>query len=229
MKLKLLLFTANLMVCAYARAQETIQLTDKLTPQVTLVYHVLKADPQVYQGLFQAFYKRKTPVASGSYERGKRTGTWHFFNKNGKLLEHFDYSHNTLLYEAPDDSAARFKYLVDDTLKKADQTTKPVKVGGRYFGYLPYLNLFKLPNNYSDYNDASTRVYLELLVSPAGRLADYRIHLILPQYGERILSVNTSQLSDDDKAFAPATINGADVACRIFILCFLNANGRLSL
>jgi hypothetical protein len=64
-------------------------------------------------------------------------------------MQTYDYSTGRLFYEAPEDSTSHMRYLVDKVLKEGDKVTKPIKVGGRYYGYLPYLNLFMLPKEYT--------------------------------------------------------------------------------
>jgi hypothetical protein len=226
MKPKYLLpvFLILLHVSAFAQEATTL-LEDKLSPEVSVKYHVLNTNHSVLQGLYQAFYKKNIPVASGAYEQNKKTGTWHFFDKTGKLVQHFDYTKHLLIYEAPDDSTSGVKYIVDENFTAKDTVTKPIRIGGRFFGYLPYLNLFRLPKDLYDFayvagSNAAT-VYMELLVSPAGRLADYRVHIISPLYGEKVLAVKIDQLSDDDKTFYPATLNGRQIASRIVVICAL--------
>lgn len=231
MRPKLLLFCFALLSSACSFAQEIVPASVELSPDVTANYHVLKSDNKTLEGLFQAFYKKKTAIASGTYDHGKRTGVWHFFDQKSKLLQHFDYQHYALTYEAPDDSASNFKYILDAEFTKTDTVTKPIRVGGRYFGYLPYLNLFRLPKDMivTDPTVSWPSVYIELLVSPAGRLADYRVHIFSGVYGERVLAVNINQLSDDDKLFVPATVNGKDVMSRIVVKCNLTGSRRLTL
>lgn len=215
-------------------AQDTGPLIeDKITPDVTVKYHTLKTDRRVLDGMYQAFYKKKTVIASGAYSQGKPLGTWHFFNKAGKPVQQYNYTTQTLRYEAPDDSASAFKYVVDHEFTAKDIITKPIKIGGRYFGYLPYLNLFRLPQDFYDANPGFSNyglsAYIELLVSPVGRLADFRVHITSPVLGERVLAVKIDRLSDADKTFFPATINGEEIPCRIAITCKLNNSGRLEL
>ncbi|GAB2686906.1 hypothetical protein GCM10027037_06210 [Mucilaginibacter koreensis] len=229
MSFKYLLSTLFLLcsICAYAQ-EATTQVEDKITPEVSIKYHVLSANKKVMQGLYQAFYKKNTPVASGLYEHNEKAGTWHFFDKTGKLMQHYNYTKHLLTYEAPDDSTSGIKYVVDEDFKQSDTITKPIRIGGRYFGYLPYLNLFRLPKDLYDFAYVSgygePTVYLEFLISPAGRLADYRVHIKSYVYGEKVLAVKIDQLSDDDKSFYPATLNGREISCRILLSCKLKGS-----
>lgn len=206
-------------------AQETVELAEKLTKKITVVYHVLQTDPQVKHGLYQARHDKNMALVSGLYNNNKRIGLWHFFDYQGNLMQNFNYDKNLLLYEAPDDQSVLFTYMFDKPIKATDTLTKPIKVGGRYFGYINYMRLFKIPKDYSEETYRSAMV--ELLISPGGHLADYTIHL--PSYNNPLdLNFNIDLLSDEDKTFIPATLNGQPVSARISIRCTIDNSGNLT-
>ena len=70
------------------------------------------------------------------------------------VIENFDYdTEYMLLYEKPDDSVSQqqIRYsllMIAITDRDTDYVTKPIKPGGRYYGYLPYLKLFKLSDDF---------------------------------------------------------------------------------
>jgi hypothetical protein len=203
-------------------AQEIIERKARLTNLVIEKYQaVIKTDREVKQGLYQAFYNKKIIIASGKYTNDKRTGMWHFYNTSKTLVENFNYDTNRLLYEAPEDTTSNIRYVVDDKLNDTDRVTKPIRPGGRYYGYVPYLRQFKLPDDMGDIDRRTITVILELLVSPGGRLADYKIHVNGLNY-QQIIPVNINRLSDEDKMFVPASLNYQPISSRIFIECYIN-------
>ena len=189
---------------------------------------MLKSDKQTRQGLYQALYNRKTAIAHGYYEKEKKTGIWHFYNKKGVLIENYNYDTNTLLYEAPEDSTSNIFYVIDNKLNDTDIITKPIKPGGRYYGYLPYLKNFRLPNDLYDINRLSFSGVIELLISPGGRLADFKVHIKSAAY-DKVINMNVEAVDEEDKTFYPATLNKVPISSRIFINCFLTADGRLKI
>ena len=210
------------------RAQDTVKKKNRLTPSVVETFFVLKSDKETKQGLYQAVYRGEVPLASGRYFNNKRVGKWHFYDLNGILLENFDYDRNTILYEKADNvlSQVQIQYSFDNKITDSDRITKPIKPGGRIFGYIPYMQVFKLSN---DYIGTDTRLFtaiLEILVSPGGRLADFKVH-IKSDDSERITTFSPELLSDEDKVFVPATINGEPVISRIFVKCRLTDTGEL--
>jgi hypothetical protein len=196
-----------------ANAQETIEKTQKLIDGNKEAYHVLKANPQVKQGMYRVRHKNKI-VVSGMYDQNKRTGMWHYFDSKGNLLQNYNFDNHQLNYEAPD-SISNFRYIYDQNIKPTDRVTKPVRIGGRYYGYFPYINLFKSMESSMDIRNLRSVIF-EFLVSPGGNLADYKIYLnyLITQ---KILSADITHLSPDDKCFLPATINYEPVSSRIRI------------
>jgi hypothetical protein len=210
-------------------AQETTEIKRKLSENVTEVFTVLKTDINMRQGPYKALYKKKQTVATGTYDKDKKAGLWTFTNPKGVVLQTYDYTHNRLFYEALEDTTSHLRYFVDKELKEGDKVTKPVKVGGRYYGYLPYLSLFSLPNGYKEIDRDQISATVVLLISPLGRLADYKVSLIAIGQREPFKTVNMNiKLPDPaDIIFTPATLNGDPIASRIVIRCYLTYGGHL--
>jgi hypothetical protein len=220
-------FLLTLISLSNCFAQEIIKRTRKITPNVTEKYTaVIGTDREIKQGLYQALYNKKIPIASGNYTDDKRTGTWQFFNKRGQPIQRYNYDTNTLQLETREEENSNISYDFDAVVNNNDRLTKPIKPGGRYYGYLPYLKCFELPR---DMHEADLDVYyvaMELLISPGGRLAEFKFHIKTPwdDNFDWVLNVNPNRLFDDDKKFIPATLNGEPVSALIMINCFINNN-----
>jgi hypothetical protein len=222
-------FIVALLFITHCFAQQLVERKGRLTTMVTEKFQtVIEKSKQVKQGLYHAFYNKNTVIASGNYTDDKRTGVWHFFNQGGKLSENFNYDTQKLTYEAPEDTTSNIRYVIDNKINGGDHVTKPVRLGGRYFGYVPYLRLFKLPADMVDVNPAEFIVVLELLISPGGRLADYRIHIKSASY-ERVLSIGTDLLSEEDRQFLPAGFNNQPISSTIFIQCYIDKYGGIDM
>jgi len=225
-----ILFFASLFLTLNVLAQETTQRKLRLTDNVTEVLTVLKNDKNIRQGLYQALYKRKTPVATGMFENDKKAGVWRFFDPKGQVMQVYNYTSQTLNFEAKEDTSSNLRYFVDKLLDSGSVVTKPIKIGGRYFGYIPYLQLFKLPKDLSDINRGLFSAIVELLVSPGGRLADYKVHINGATYAgvfERVINMNTHLPNPDDMVFTPATLNSEPISCRIMIKAYITDDGHL--
>lgn len=215
-----------MLVISSTYAQDTVLVTQKLPNKLTEFFYALKSNPDIKQGLYQVRYKN-IAIVSGLYTNNKRSGIWHFFNRQGQILQNYNYDKNELLNETREQPGDGFKYIFDKDFTRDDIVTKPVKIGGRYYGYLPYLNIFKMPKDLN-VNHEAINAYIELLISPGGRLADYTIHLSSSWYDfDRTLNVNLDLLNDADKQFIPATINKEAVACRIIVQCNVDGSNKL--
>ncbi|MFC0517129.1 hypothetical protein ACFFGT_23165 [Mucilaginibacter angelicae] len=207
-------------------APETVVIKHRLTDSVVERFNVLKSNKGIRQGLYQALYQKNYALASGYYENDKKTGVWHFFDNRGHLVQNFDYRTNQVTYEAPEDTTSNLHYIVDVQLNDTARVTKPIKIGGRFFGYLPYLNLFKLPPDLMNLNPNVSFGMIELLVSPLGRLASFKVHVYSGNY-EKAFNMSIDVPDPADKIFIPATVNDEPVACRIVMKCAFRNDGGL--
>lgn len=223
------LFLSLLFAASCCNAQDTREITTRLTNSVKEIYHVMKTDKNVMHGLYQAVYKERQPVATGLYNHDKRSGIWRFYDAAGQPMQTYDYDTNTVTFEAKEDTTSNFRYLLDKTLGPADKAHKPVITGGRYFGYLNYLKLFKLPAEYESHPEVTlneVKTTLELLVSPGGRLADIKVN-INNGAEDHYIRLKADLLPPEDKVFTPATLNGEPVACRIIIRVYITEDGGI--
>lgn len=210
-------------------AQEIIEKKNKLNDDVTEKFQVLKDNQQVKNGHYEAIYRHRVPVAQGNYSNNQKTGTWRFYNQKGKLMQVYDYDSRTLKYEAKELAAtSNFFYSIDKEIADTDKITKPLKIGGRYYGYLPYLGLYQPPFNPYEYGTGGCIAIVELLISPLGRLAEYKVRTAcsLMQYDQTI-ALSVGLFKEEDKQFIPATYNGEPILSRIIIRCRLNQDGTL--
>lgn len=222
----IVLLIISLFFITTAFAQETVERSHKIDASITEKLNVLKSDKSTRHGLYQAVYKKDVAIASGQFNNDIKTGIWHFYDLKGRLLQNYDYTKKELLYEAPEDTTSNLRYFVDKVLADTDRTTKPVKAGGRYYGYLPYLKLFKLPASLMNINRDVSIAVIELLVSPGGRLAYFKVTIYSGNYS-KTFNMKIDALNEEDKVFIPATVNGETIGCRILMKCYINDDGSL--
>jgi hypothetical protein len=228
-KLLLFIFSFCFLHSISCSAQETVLKKDKLNNRIIEKFQVLKDNENIKQGPYAAFYRRKTPIAMGTYSKGKKTGLWRFYDAKGQLMQVYNYDDGSLKYEAREyTGVSDFWYVVDKVLSDTDKVTKPIKVGGRYYGYLPYLGAYKIPFSPFEYGTEGCVAVVELLISPLGRLAEFKVRSAcsLLQYDQTI-TISTSLFKEEDKQFIPATYNGVPILSRIFIRCRVTLDGGL--
>ena len=147
---------------------------------------------------------------------------------SGNLNERYNYDKKQFTYEAPLYAGADLSYMFDDTLKKGDRLTRPLKIGGIYYGFIPYLSIFKLPFDTMDIETDSFGAVVELLISPLGRLAEYKVRVSSAYYQyDRTFTMDLGLFSEEDRTFVPATLNGKPVMSTILIKCYVSSKGEL--
>jgi hypothetical protein len=209
-------------------AQDTANKRNWLTSSVIERYKIIKPDEKTRVGPYKAYYKRHTLIADGFYTKGKKTGVWTFYDDEGKLSEKFDYDKTEFLFEAPLDTSTDVQYVFDAKVQPTDRLTRPLKAGGIYYGFIPFINVFRLPFDTEGINVDYFDAVVELLVSPGGRLADYKVHLISKAYNyNQTINLSTSLFAEEDKQFGPATLNRQPILARVFIHCSVNLDGTL--
>jgi hypothetical protein len=223
---RFLLFFTAITLTTNCFAQEIVEKKAKLTDNVSQIYKVLASNKYTKQGLYQALFKKKTVVATGMFENDKKTGVWRFYDQKGQAMQIYDYTKKQLLFEAREDTSSSLRYFVDKKLDSTSTVTKPLKVGGRYYGYLPYLNLFTVPKDLRDVNYDLFSAVVELLISPYGRLADYKVHLSAVNF-KRTINMNINLPNEEDMIFIPATLNGEPISSRVVIQCYVTNSGHL--
>jgi len=174
------------------------------------------------QGQYTAFLDKKL-LAVGNYHQNKKIGTWTFFDKKNQPCQRYNYDTKTLMFEAPEDGSAGIRYVVDDSLTTNYTFSRPVRLGGRYYGFLNYVNLIRLPEDLRNLSNEDFKATIELLVSPGGRLAEFkfRVHRAYSatDVNDIVLNLNLKLINEEDKIFIPAKLNDNPVNIRIIIPC----------
>lgn len=209
-------------------AQVTQKKDEKLVQDVREEYSVLADSPSVKHGLYQAIYKKKTAIASGRYNRGKRVGIWHFYSKKGILLQNYDYDKHAILFSSAVDTMRAVRYIIDDEIKPGDAIAAPVKPGSVYFGYMAYVKQIAIPPDLGVIDYSILTGVVELLVSPGGRLADFKIRVVSPNgFINKVADMPLDSLTEEEKVFLPASKNGNSVGMTVIITCNFDSRGRI--
>jgi hypothetical protein len=216
------------LACCFGQ-EELIEKKNRLNDNVTETFHVQKANEQIKDGAYEAFYRRKTPIAIGNYTKGKKTGVWRFYDPKGTLMQVYNYDLGAIEFEAIElKNASDFFYTIDKEVTDSDKVTKPLKAGGRYYGYLSYLGLYKIPFDPYYYGTYGCIAAVELVISPLGRLADYKVRCACdPLEYDQTISMDLRLFKEEDRKFIPATYNGEAVVSRILIKCRVNIDGSI--
>lgn len=211
-----------------AFAQDTVLIKNRLTDSVVERFYVLKSNKDIKNGAYQAIFKRRKIVALGMYRNNEKVGIWQYFNKDGVLVQKFDFDSYKFTYELYLKNK-NINFLFDDTAKTTDKFTRPLKIGGEYYGFIPYLNSFKLPFETFEMETKLFDAYIELLISPLGRLVWYKTYIDSIYYGyHQTFNLDINLFSEEDRNYLPATKNGNPILSRIIIKCLINDDAGLN-
>jgi hypothetical protein len=197
------------LLCTFAMgayAQDTVKKSNNLG-DLNEQYMVLKSDKNVKQGSYKLFADKKM-VASGNYDKGKRTGTWSFYT-NDELTQQYDYTANKIVTDIPD---RNITCEIDDATA-GDAVKKAVKVGG--------YSSIKLMAAIAKFDDAGggsgpSLVTHVLSVDANGKLTSWSAS-VKNADGVNIVHPPYTDLPDEVAQFIPATLNGQKVACIITV------------
>ena len=66
------------------------------------VYDVLKSNWKIKDGSYTVINDAGFAVVKGHYTEGKKSGIWSYYDNNGKLVQQFDFEHDSLVAQAND-------------------------------------------------------------------------------------------------------------------------------
>jgi hypothetical protein len=219
--IKYSLLTLLLFILTFvARAQEeTVARTSRDRVNITEKFNVLKSDKKTKQGLYQAYYdapySKTTLAASGMYDRGKKVGVWHYYGRDGSIVQHYDFTQNKLLYTIPDTVT---KCTFDANITATDTLTRPVKIGEGY-GYFDFMVArYDGPNKDMQQNGHATYILTHnLSVDTNGMLTNYQLIITADNF-KQVYNIKSDALFEDDLLFVPATLNHKPIASTLSLV-----------
>jgi len=188
--------------------QETVKKSRLLGPGIKEQFYVLKSDKNVKNGAYEAAMKNQN-IALGNYLDNKRIGHWTFFNDQGKLIQHYNYSTKKLLYNDTSD-IKNLGYTLTDSLKDGDIITYPIKIGGYHYGLQPLTNAYKdFVKNAHLYFHQPDHLDIEdiFTISADGKMIKHEVSFL---YNESIktYTVKNNRLNEYNTDFIPGSLNG---------------------
>ncbi|MEH0154414.1 energy transducer TonB [Limibacter armeniacum] len=110
-----------LLITTFSSAQKIKKVSVKDESGLKETYSVLKSDPSVRHGE----YKKATNylLVKGQYSHGERSGVWEYYSPKSKLVQQYDFTSDTLLY-----NYNGLEYAMDST----QYTRSIVILGGLY-------------------------------------------------------------------------------------------------
>jgi len=222
-----LAFAAILLINSLTHAQETVKRSGIVAGVIDEYYNVLKSDKKIRQGPYKATFRRIT-LATGSYNNGKRTARWNFYNSNGSLVQAYDYDADKIIFTDTADTRG-MKYYLDIT-NRADTIIAPIKIGGSFYGNSPLVVAHNelIPKIREDFPGVQKATCTHILtVNEFGAIVAHHIK-VSANNSEKTYIVADKNLDPDISRFVPAKINGKPVMSKVTLMLYISLSGAVT-
>lgn len=215
--MKKILTLSLLFYSVFAFGQETVRRSNKVASFITEKFSVLKSDKSVRDGEYSAETNDQI-VAAGSYHDGRRVGNWQFFDNKGKVVQSYNYDLNRLWFNDTTD-VKTVEYDFVDSLKRGDRIIYPVKIGGIFYGFAPFL---------FDELDLSRAIIRDMggpsevtcrhifTIDDKGNLVKHEV-LAIVNNTSKLYELDDRRFNDEFKKFIPAMINHHTVTSKMIV------------
>jgi len=226
MKITLILvLILNLSIKVYGQA--SLQKTKDLTYSIHQTFQVSTTNKNVKHGTYIATANGKA-VAQGNYRDGKRAGYWSFYNRDGSLVQSYNYSKDRLIFSDPADTS-NIKSFFSETTEEGDTIRNPIKIGGIFYGLMPLvepskdfseqvINDFKSAEKTTNANATSNLLNCNHIftIDTVGTIVKHEVWVTKGNI-KKLYSVTDTNFDDDFKKFVPGSINSKPVECKVII------------
>jgi len=153
--------------------QKTTLIKNNLTNEV---YSVLKNDNSVKQGEYQKLGGNNVVLIKGYYKNGVLDSVWEFSNSTGEVIQRFDFTNKTLIYNKINDSDKNklYKIINDTSSQYVTLDRPPVFVGGAdYFMQEIAINIQYPPDAFT--NRITGRVSVSFVIDKNGETGSFKV------------------------------------------------------
>jgi len=207
-----LLFSASAL-CVLAQDHQTNK--KSLSRHLRAVYDVSKADWKVKDGAYTVVNDAGRPVVKGAYANGKKVGIWTYYDNNGKLVQQYDYTHDSLLIQATDPgSVVHEDFQIPQMVEDSSKVRKPYKIGGSEYGFYLLYDDRDIPQAIKTSGVKAEMTYV-LTIDEHGKLESYMVLFVSPSAENVIVRHSVKGLSEEALEFACAMVDGKPVRSKI--------------
>ncbi|MCC7401256.1 MAG: hypothetical protein IT214_07200 [Chitinophagaceae bacterium] len=176
---------------------------------------------KIKDGVYKVVDANNKTLVTGYYRQNKKAGIWNYLNPNGVLVQRYDYTNDTLLYnnDADNGTIVRYSFEIPDTTLPADtEVTPPVKVGGNNYGFFLLYETRQIPMQIrNDISRINAVMNYEFTVGPDGKLENWDITYQDVKMDKELKKENLSirHLPEDAYTFIPAKLDGKPVRSKL--------------
>ncbi len=206
----------------YARSQDHQTNKRTLSRHLREVYDVVKADWKVKDGRYAVINDDGFTVVKGSYSNGKKTGVWNYYDNDGKLVQQYDFTVDSLVFQSMD--SASVVHQAFDIPQGVEDSTKlrpPYKIGGPEYGFYLLYDERDIPSALKA-NTAKGEMTYILTIDEKGHLEDYTLLFAGETINDISFHRSVRGLPAEALEFAAAKVDGQPVRSKISLTIPLN-------
>lgn len=214
--MRTLLLNLLLLLATFSAISQDHQTNKKnLSRHLREVYNVMKTDWKVKDGPYSVINDANLTVVEGAFKNGKKSGLWSYYDDNGKLVQEYDFDHDTLLIQIRDSSSVvHADFEIPQGVEDSSKLRPPYKIGGPEYGFYLLYDERDIPETVKSASGRANMTYI-LTIDEKGRLESYSLAFGGEHFSDIIEHRSIKGLPAEALEYSAATIDGHPVRSKI--------------
>jgi hypothetical protein len=188
------------------------------------VYDVVKTDWKIKDGAYTVINDAGFPVVRGLYTNGKKSGIWSYYDNDGKLVQQYDFNHDSLLIQAVDSaSVVHDDFQIPQGVEDGSKLRAPYKIGGPEYGFYLLFDDRDIPQVVKSNSTKAEMTYV-LTIDEHGKLESYMVLFAGESIDDVVVRRSVKGLPEEALEYVCATIDGHPVRSKISYTIPLDVN-----
>lgn len=178
-------------------------------------YDVKKTDWKVKDGSYTVLNDAGATIAKGAYDNGKKSGVWNFYDNDGRLVQQYDFDHDSLLLLVKDSlSVVHEDYQIPQGVEDSSKLRAPYKIGGAEYGFYLLYDERDIPQAIKSNTGTAEMTYV-LTIDEHGMLESYMVLFAGASIDEKMIRHSVKGLPQEALEYACAMVDGKAVRSKI--------------
>lgn len=188
------------------------------------VYDVLKSNWRIKDGKYTVVNDAGQVVVKGAYSNGKKSGIWSYYDNDGKLVQQYDFSDDSLLLSDNDSlSIVRTDFRIPQGIDDTSKLQPPYKIGGPEYGFFLLYDERDIPPTVKSTSGKAVMTYV-LTIDEKGNLENYSLIFGGENFNDIVERHSAKGLPAEALEYSAAKINGRPVRSQILYRIPLDIN-----
>jgi hypothetical protein len=208
----------------YASAQDHQTNKKTLSRHLREVFDVKKSDWKIKDGTYAVINDANFPIVKGSYADGKKSGVWSYYDNDGKLVQQYDFDHDSLLIQTGDSaSIVHADFQIPQGFEDSTKVRPPYKIGGAEYGFYLLFDDRDIPQAVKGSSGKAEMTYV-LTIDERGKLESYMIVFAAESINDIVVRRSIKGLPQEALDYGCAMIDGKPVRSKISYTIPLDVN-----